>query len=858
MKEDLMKIVGERITTDHFERWFYASDLLSLPGWVRNLFQTIPDAVVKPKTAQEVKAILSYCSANKIPAVPRGAGSSGLFGAVPKKGGIVLDLRGLSEVIEVNKEEERVVVEAGITWQELDKRLREEGLTLKSYPSSARSATVGGWIMSTGLGIGSLKYGSVFDQVLSAEVVLPNGLIKEYARGKGLEVFFESEGMLGVLSKVCLKIRPLPELTSHHLIYFNEIERLFQFVGSLAKATPPPYALEIFDHKYLALLKVSGYRVPSFNSKGGALLITYEGAEEEVREGERVVKDLLATYPGEEKEGAEEEWKQRFNMLRIKRAVPSLIPSCVHIPLDNLSQFYSGLEKLKKRPIALLGHVVSSKEAMLMPMIVSEERKTLEYTFALHTPWEVSNLALSLGGKPGGGLGVWNAPYLRKILSRERRENIRRTKKEVDRGNILNPGMWLDPPFLFKPKIYQIAMSIASKLDRVFPVRIEEPGEKNLKNEFFNCVQCGYCMNYCPTRQEWLSSTPRGRILATKYLFFPYPQRNKELPPNYLNSIFQCTLCGRCGIDCSVEIKSPQIWIDLRSQLISQGFELESLKALTASLKESYNIASRPNEQRANWARRLKLRNKLERREGAKVVYFVGCITSFYPMVQDIARSFIQILDLAGIDFSILGGEEWCCGYPLLSAGHREEAGRFIKHNVDKVKEIGAECVVVTCPGCYRMWKDEYQNIIGQKPPFDVFHSTEFLARLIEQGKIKFKGLEKEVTYHDPCDLGRNSGIYDEPRYIISKIPGIKFVELKDNREYCNCCGSGGDLLITNQALSLEIAGRKVKEILDTKTQSLITACPSCIRAISMAKTAEKAQFDILDITQLVWRALVK
>ena len=853
IEDDLKEIVGERVTTSHFERWFYSSDLIPVPKWVKSLFKTTPIAVVKPKTASEIGAILSYCSGNQIPVVPRGGGSSGLFGAVPKKGGIVLDLMDLSQVIEVDKERELVTTEAGITWWELDRRLRKEGLTVRSYPSSARSATVGGWIMGSGLGIGSLRYGPVFEQLTSAEVVLANGTIREYTSGQGLEWFFESEGILGILTKVCLRVRRLPLQTSHHLVYFEEMSDLFDFVSSLANSSPCPYAIEIFDHKYLDLLRKSGYKVTDFGPKGGTVLVTYEAEKEEVDEGRRVIEKLTSQFNGEAWEGAEEEWKQRFNMLRIRRAVPTIIPSSVYVPLTNLNQFYSGLDKLKKRPIGLLGHVVSNSECMMMPMLVTNERKTIEYTFALHTPREISNLALSLGGKPGGGVGVWNAPYKDEVLSKQKVEEIKERKRELDSKGILNPGMWLDPPLLFRPYVYQLAMAVTSKLDRIFPTSVGEPREQGFEREIAACVQCGYCINYCPTRQEWLSTTPRGRVLMTKNFW-----KSKKISREYVNAIFQCSLCGRCKVDCSVDIKSPGLWVDLRSNLVKNGFELDCLKNLTTTISETHNIVSKPNDQRASWTRRLKLPCELEKKTGAEIIYYVGCITSFYPMVHDIARSFAQILDSAGIDFTILGGEEWCCGYPLISAGHKEAAARSMQHNIDRIKAMGAKSVVMTCPGCYRMWRDEYYNITGQRPPFDVSHSTEFIVRLIEQGRIRLGELNDSITYHDPCDLGRNSEIYDEPRHIINRIPGLSFAELEDNREYCSCCGSGGDLLASNEALSLDIARRKVNEVLDTGVQTMVTACPACVRAITMAKMAEKAQFNILDITQLVWKAMVK
>jgi heterodisulfide reductase subunit D len=171
---------------------------------------------------------------------------------------------------------------------------------------------------------------------------------------------------------------------------------------------------------------------------------------------------------------------------------------------------------------------------------------------------------------------------------------------------------------------------------------------------------------------------------------------------------------------------------------------------------------------------------------------------------------------------------------------------------------MGAESVVMTCPGCYRIWKDEYPDISGKNITFDVFHSTEFIAKLIKEGRIKIGEMKRRVTYHDPCDIGRNSSLFDEPRYIISKIRGVEFVELENNREYCNCCGAGGELSVSNPNLSLEIARRKISEIIDTKTQTLVTACPTCIMALSAAKAGGKADFEILDITQLVEKTIVR
>ena len=137
-----------------------------------------------------------------------------------------------------------------------------------------------------------------------------------------------------------------------------------------------------------------------------------------------------------------------------------------------------------------------------------------------------------------------------------------------------------------------------------------------------------------------------------------------------------------------------------------------------------------------------------------------------------------------------------------------------------------------------------------------MLHSTEFMAQLMEQGKLKPDRFEAKVTYHDPCDLGRNAGLYDEPRFILGKIAGLNMVELENSREYCSCCGSGGDLLASNKDMALAIAARKVAEIMATGAGTAVTACPSCIRAISMAKTSEKAKLEVLDITEVILKSI--
>lgn len=855
IENDLRAICGERATFNPFERWSYSSDILHLPRLVKSLFNSVPGAVIKPASVEQVSQVIAYCNRQRIPVVARGGGSSGLFAAVPKRGGVVLDMMDLNAVLDIDSARETVTVQAGLTWWELERRLNKQGLTLKSYPSSARSATLAGWVMTSGLGIGSLKYGPLSGQVTSMEMVHADGSIRDYGMDS-LPQFFETEGLFGVVTRLTLPVRKIPERTAHHLLRFDDIHDLFRAVQSLARSKPVPYTMEFFDEGYFSLLKSAGYATEELPPGSGMLLVSFDGTKGEVGAGEQTLKSAAKEFNGTEHESAEEHWRERFDILRVRRGVPSLFPCSVYLPLESLDRYFVRQRKLRKRIAGTLGYVVSGAKCNLMPMIVTDERHPVEYTFSLHTPSSVSNLALSLGGKPGGGIGVWNAPYRRHILGKGSLEQAQKLKLHYDPNNILNPGAWLDPPPLFSPAIYQTAMGAASLLDKLLPSPHRTFDLAGFEKELAVCVQCGYCMNYCPTRLDWLSSTPRGRILATRELFLHGPQSHPDFSSEYMNRLYQCTMCGRCGVDCSTDIRSRAMWLGVRQHLAAKGLVPDSLKELVKLVDEHRNIAARSNDQRANWLSRVKLPYDLKGKRMAPVVYFVGCVASFFPMTQPSARAFVQVMDKAGIDFAIACGEEWCCGFPLMVAGDKESSRKLITHNLERMKDMGAQTIVMTCPGCYKVWKHEYEEIVEERHPFTVLHSTEFMARLIEQGKLSPGRFEAKVTYHDPCDLGRNAGLYIEPRYILGKIPGLDLVELENNREYCACCGSGGDLLASNKDMALAIAGRKVTEIMATGAGTTVTACPSCIRAVTMAKTAEKVKLDVLDITEVVLKAM--
>ena len=190
------------------------------------------------------------------------------------------------------------------------------------------------------------------------------------------------------------------------------------------------------------------------------------------------------------------------------------------------------------------------------------------------------------------------------------------------------------------------------------------------------------------------------------------------------------------------------------------------------------------------------------------------------------------------------------CGFPLLSAGQGEDIRDIIEHNIEAVRMKGASRVVFACPTCYQTWKEYYPD------EFDLLHVTQFLRGLILQNRLTLKKIDLNITYHDPCDLGRGSREFDAPREVLGAIPGVKLLEMEQNRENCSCCGGGGSLEIFDADLSSEIAKNKMQEVISTGADTVVTSCQQCVRTMNSFCKEKQAAIEVMDIVQLIERAL--
>lgn len=378
------------------------------------------------------------------------------------------------------------------------------------------------------------------------------------------------------------------------------------------------------------------------------------------------------------------------------------------------------------------------------------------------------------------------------------------------------------------------------------------------------CTQCRLCADVCPavsasrdgmvsalSRMKGLKQILRSRTSLFAKLFGKKGPSEEEWK-KFSGDVFRCTLCGSCQEVCPVGIGLKNIWLSIRRDISQSGNRPGKIEMIRENLDESRNVFAEDNQERADWVDNM--RDAPEDRyirDKAETVYFTGCVSAYFPLAQRIPMALASIMDAGGVDFTLMGEDEWCCGFPMLGAGLGETLQAFIDHNVDAVRRKGASRVIFACPSCYQMWREYYPR------QFEILHGSEFLAQLLRENKVPLKDLPLTVTYHDPCDLGRGAGVFDEPREVIRSIPGVKLVELPANRENCRCCGGGGNLEMFDPELSSAIAARKMEDVLSTGAQVVVTACQQCVRTLTTYARRNGVPVEVMDLVQLVQKALV-
>ncbi len=353
------------------------------------------------------------------------------------------------------------------------------------------------------------------------------------------------------------------------------------------------------------------------------------------------------------------------------------------------------------------------------------------------------------------------------------------------------------------------------------------------------CDECEICLDSCPTykvtQNELLS--PVSRIKAATAIF-----QSGEVTPEVKESVYSCTRCGSCVLACPYQIDIPTLMTKSRIELASRGLgPLERHQRVLEGIRKLGNAVDGDPQKRWEW-----LPEEFPTRE-SDTLFYVGCLPSY--LVQDCARSSYLVLNKLGVDFMMLE-DEGCCGIFFYEVGMMDLAREWFASNAEWFQKLGIKRIVVPCAGCYRCFKRYYPELLGTEN-FEVLHITELLAELLPDVEKKAQKYP-EVTYHDPCRLGRMEGIYNQPRQVLRQY-GITFREMAQNKENAPCCGAGAAVRSVYRELSQKMAAEILAE---TETSTLVTSCAFCL--FNITQTAKKASSNksVAYITQIVLDSL--
>jgi Fe-S oxidoreductase len=317
-----------------------------------------------------------------------------------------------------------------------------------------------------------------------------------------------------------------------------------------------------------------------------------------------------------------------------------------------------------------------------------------------------------------------------------------------------------------------------------------------------------------------------------------------------------CTTCGRCPQQCPRDVQQIESGVALRRVATEYGVFPNSVKPIrtaSGSLIGEGNPLGEERKNRGEWAKGQSVKTFSEEME---ILYFPGCYPSFDPRAKKIATATAKILNQAGVDFGILGSKENCCGESIRKTGDEELFKRLAKENIKTFIDNGVKKIVVSSPHCYHTFKNEYPQFMVN---FDVIHMTEYLFELINQGRLEpTKPFEKKITYHDPCYLGRHNGIFDQPREILKRIPGLELIEMPDTRIDSLCCGGGGGRVWMETQKGERFGDLRIDQAMEVGAELLVTACPYCITMFedSRVTMGVDEEIEIKDITEIIQETL--
>ena len=626
LAKDLALRLGEscRISTTYFERRNYSRDLARVPPVLEKaLHRTTPSLVVQPRSEQDIAKILAFCSSRGLALFPRGTGSFAFGGAVPTRNGVVLDLSPMMEICDVAPERMCVRVQPGARWADISEKLEYLGLAPVTTPTSLFS-TVGGWIATGGMGLGSYAYGSVSESVLNVRVIRPDGSIEELgSQEESIKDFFGTEGQLGILTEITLRIRKKPEDSRTCMLAFGSPEEAVGFIERLADSDHHPSHVAYFDREYMRreniLFSSKLHSTDAIMPEQDVVLLHFETAAQERR--------FLSSANGSRAHIPENPsaksylWADRFFPLKAQRISPGLLGTEVVISGEKLPDYIQKIRRLGRHfgiTPAIEGIACRNGKNRSYLVILSfhcDYLRRWHYLLSLLFIQMAVKIAVKKGGHPYG-IGIWNTPFVASRFGKERLEHLKRKKRAIDPKNILNPDKFFRikgrfsslPAFLMRPAFFRTILNL-SRLFTPFlgltarfagpdpAVGWEIPGKEDKKGKGFllhctqRCTGCGSCISVCPayhiTRDEKVSGRAKLRMAEAVMNGMKLEQTEAHAP-------FQCLHCGLCEEVCQTHLPLRDCYLILEEWIVNRfGLPTETIRRFTQELDNNRLIINR-------------------------------------------------------------------------------------------------------------------------------------------------------------------------------------------------------------------------------------------------------------------------
>ena len=358
---------------------------------------------------------------------------------------------------------------------------------------------------------------------------------------------------------------------------------------------------------------------------------------------------------------------------------------------------------------------------------------------------------------------------------------------------------------------------------------------------FKMCFQCGLCDTVCP----WNRVRSFSMRKIVRQAAFGLTEIESE-------DIWRCTTCGRCPQKCPRDVRQIDSGVALRRIATEYGVfptPVKPIRTISASLIGEGNPLNEERKNRAGWTEGLSVPTFTEDME---ILYFPGCYPAFDPRLKKVARATATILNAAGVEYGILGSKENCCGESIRKTGDEELFKRLARENIKTFIDNGVRKILVSSPHCYHTFKNEYPDF---RVDFEVIHITEYLWELLDKGRLRISAdYARTVAYHDPCYLGRHNGIFDPPREILKKVPGLDLREMPESLMDSLCCGGGGGRIWMETPKEERFSDLRLAQAMDLGAEVLVTACPYCITNFedSRLNLEDGRDIEIRDITEII------